>query len=224
MVNNKCLELIKETFEKQISLYNDSEYWRKELLSFAPPVLWFGNSECKKPKILTIGANPSRREFTYFDKSKKTFIELEENERRFLHLDKQINNYKDSDLTFELLNSLKKSYDSYFNKNPYSRWFGKNYGIKKSDKLPYNVEGLIRGLNASFYENFDFEYKAIHVDLYPFTTIKDHNKNIKFVNSDLFESDWSKKFLKELIGILKPEKMVVFGIANFSILNSIFKL
>jgi len=28
-----------------------------------PPILWFGNMESDKPKIVTIGANPSNREF-----------------------------------------------------------------------------------------------------------------------------------------------------------------
>lgn len=44
--------------------------WQNELLSKAPPVLWFGNSKSEKPKILTMGANPSRWEL---NKSGKIF-------------------------------------------------------------------------------------------------------------------------------------------------------
>jgi hypothetical protein len=53
------IKLLKDAFIKQKKLFEKNE-WSHQLLSYAPPVLWFGDINVPKPKIITIGANPSR--------------------------------------------------------------------------------------------------------------------------------------------------------------------
>ena len=59
---DKYIELLQKAINKQNELLL-LKGWKDELLSLAPPVLWFGNSNNNKAKIITIGANPSRSEF-----------------------------------------------------------------------------------------------------------------------------------------------------------------
>ena len=54
--------LLIEATKKLLSLRQHDD-WAKELPRRAPPILWFGNARSQKPKILTIGANPSRWEY-----------------------------------------------------------------------------------------------------------------------------------------------------------------
>ena len=74
------LELLVKALKKQHELFK-IDYWASELLEFSPPVLWFGDSN-KKEKIVTVGANPSRREF--LDKRNGKYIV--ESNQRFYHL------------------------------------------------------------------------------------------------------------------------------------------
>ncbi|RDW20089.1 hypothetical protein CWR48_05030 [Oceanobacillus arenosus] len=61
-MNSLAIDLLVKAAEKQIELENKPA-WKNELIPKAPPVLWFGDTEIDKPKIITIGANPSREEF-----------------------------------------------------------------------------------------------------------------------------------------------------------------
>lgn len=56
-----CINLSMDTFLKKIIF--ESNDCSQQLLSFALQVLWFGDIYVPKPKIITIGANPSRSEF-----------------------------------------------------------------------------------------------------------------------------------------------------------------
>ena len=47
---------------KLVELHDDPK-WAAQLPTRCPPVLWFGNATSSKPKVLTLGANPSREEF-----------------------------------------------------------------------------------------------------------------------------------------------------------------
>ena len=125
--------------------------YKNELLAKAPPVLWFGNSNSSKPKIVTIGANPSRSEF--LDKSfkkdsppiKSVYEKKYLAHNRFYHLSKE-ESYESIINSKNLQEKILSSYNNYFNQNPYTKWFGSN-----SDK-PYSVEGVLRGMGASYYE------------------------------------------------------------------------
>src|SRR5260370_30139991 len=54
--------LLAEATRKLIELSNHPD-WAVQLPARCPPVLWFGNAVTKKRKVLTLGANPSRKEF-----------------------------------------------------------------------------------------------------------------------------------------------------------------
>ncbi len=55
-------ELLIEATKKLLRL-RQKVGWAKELPHRCPPILWFGNARSPKPKVLTIGANPSRWEY-----------------------------------------------------------------------------------------------------------------------------------------------------------------
>lgn len=69
--------------------------WPEEFRD-VPPVLWFGDIESSKPKVLVISANPNRPD------------QPESNPR------------------IPYSNEWKKDYNRYFFNNPYTNWFGKN--------------------------------------------------------------------------------------------------
>lgn len=196
------------------------EDWASELLAKAPPVLWFGNSKSEKPKVLTLGANPSRWEF--LDESKmvrpatksmyeKTYLA----QQRFLHLaDNQ--QYGDILTDPELRNEILHSYDCYFNKNPY-HWFGMN----KANS--YNAEGLLRGLDASYFEQ-DTKYRACHIDLFPFATISNFNEIQEIAERDILSDSGIKNLVGNLVDLFKPEVIVVFGKSNFAHFRKYFDI
>lgn len=213
----KINELLKQTAEKLIALQGQG-VWDKELLSHAPPVLWFGNSQSKKPKILTIGANPSRWEFLERKNINKADTKPQYlSKNRFCHLS-ETESYKDILLSEQLREKIISSYNNYFETNPYN-WFGKN----KNDS--YNAEGLLRGMGASYFNNpkdFNSEYQACHIDIFPFATVSDFNSIQKITEQDILNNNWAKNIVDELITYFNPEKLLVFGAANFRYFSKYF--
>jgi len=207
---------------KLIALQSIPE-WENELLSKAPPVLWFGNSKSGKPKILTVGANPSRREFlekSFSDKSvKKEIYETKYLlKKRFYHLSGN-QSYKDIVQSKQLRDSIINSFDNYFETEPYTIWFGKN------DANPYKVEAVLRGMQASYYNNpkdFNSKYQACHIDIFPFATISDFNKIKNITERDVLCNNWAKELVDELITYFNPEKILVFGSTNFHYFSEYF--
>ena len=200
--------LLIEATNKLISLSRIYE-WNKELLEKAPPVLWFGNSNSGKDKILTFGANPSRWEFLKQKQStlpaKKVY--LTGINKRFRHLDNN-QSYSDIISNAHLQEDIINSFNDYFIKNPY-KWFGKN----KNE--PYNVEGFLKGMDASYYDK-ETKYQALHIDLFPFVTISDFNKIKTIAERDVFSNNWAKNFIDELLFKLNPKAILIFGRANFN--------
>lgn len=203
-------ELLMEATRKQIDLMESGEL-KEEMLDKAPPVLWFGNINSNSEKILTIAANPSRSEFLDKDKyylplGKERFRALRESE----HL-------RDILTSANLRNEIINSFNSYFENNPYVRWFGKSVE-------PYNVEGFLRGLNASYYDlsmENSIKYSALHMDLLPFVTKSDFSEILREIrNKNLIQ--WSRGFLKKLIQVADPKLIIVFGKTNFKIFSEIF--
>jgi hypothetical protein len=212
---NKYLNLLKEATEKLIEL-NKTQAFENELLTKAPPVLWFGDNSVTKDKIVTIGANPSREEFLSENKFKanerlingKSLQYLKNPSNRFKLLGSEhdwSSILKDKPLQEEII----ISYNEYFRKNPY-KWFGKK---ERGNELSYNVEGFINGLDASYYDG-NRKYQCLHIDLMPFPTISDFTSILKESEEHVFKNDWSKKFLDKLIKVIKPKKIVVFGRTN----------
>lgn len=206
--------LLIESTRKLITLTN-IQGWTNELMDKAPPVLWFGNSKSEKPKILTFGANPSRWEF--LDKSVgkaglkvKSIYEnkyLISTKRRFYQLG-QNSCYSDILYNQKLQDDIINSYDNYFISGNSYRWFGKN----KNDS--YNAEGVLRGLCASYFEN-DTKYRSCHIDLFPFATISNFNKIQSITVKEILAQNWAKDIVDELLCLLNPSVLVIFGRNNF---------
>lgn len=212
---NNYLNLLEEATEKLIELSKTEEF-KNELLTEAPPVLWFGDNSDTRKKIVTIGANPSREEFLSENKlqAQERLINgenlqyLKNSKKRFKHLDTDQDWFsilKDKSLQEEIINS----YNNYFRRNPY-KWFGQK-GTGKD--LSYNVEGFINGLDASYYEGSK-KYQCLHIDLMPFPTISDFTSILKESEEHVFKNEWSKKFLDKLIKEINPKSIVVFGRTN----------
>lgn len=212
---DKHIELLQKAIKKQneLSLLNG---WKDELLSLAPPVLWFGNNNTNKPKIITIGANPSRSEFLNGNNTTLRYTSadklpyLSKSQQRFYTFDK---NEINSQLSIQKLHEIISSYDNYFTNKPYRSWFGKENGGK--------VEALVNSFGASFYHHGNKQ--AIHLDLFPFATHSDFNKIKHLAEDDLFSNSWAQEFLLNLINNIEPEIIIVFGIANYNIFNKLFK-
>ena len=70
---------------------------------FPCPVCWFGNLDTKKPLILTMGINPSDKEFLHQDTGFKCFRGLRNNS-----------------ITPQ---SIRDAFNNYFHREPYTHWF-----------------------------------------------------------------------------------------------------
>jgi len=190
------IDILRKSVIKQIELLNSSTKWREQLYINAPPILWFGNINAKR-KIITIGANPSRWEVVKKDMTV-------ENRFRMLLGSESLDTILYDD---KLANEIISGYNSYFSKKPYTSWFG-------NIDSPYKVECFLRGMGATFYEQKEFPYNCIHVDLFPFPTKDDYNKLSDIVIHDLFRTGWSENILGSIIAFIKPEKIIVFGRGN----------
>ena len=204
-------DLLITATQKLIDLRNNSE-WRNELPQRCPPILWFGDAISQKPRVVTVGANPSRQE--YLAESSKKALARQDEKHQSLYLEVPNNRFYILPPTAELADILSNTqiqedillgYNRYFYHNPY-RWFGKN------KPMSYNVEGFLHGIDATYFSGYT--YQAVHVDLFPFATIQDFNRIYTLANRDLFYTGWAKKFLNELLDILHPEIILVFGRAN----------
>ena len=133
--------------------------------------------------------------------------------KRFYHLTKE-ESYESILNSKEIQNKIILSYDSYFKTNPYS-WFGKNAND------PYNVEGVLRGMNASYYDN-DFKRGACHMDLFPFATMTDYTKIKPIADRDILEKKETKEIFQEILEYLNPEMILVFGNSNFKYFSERF--
>lgn len=190
--------------------------WKDELLHLAPPVLWFGTTNNSKPKIITLGANPSRSEFLDGNNTTLKNIKIVDvpylnraNQRFYTFKKNEV--YDENDVT--KLDKIIESYNNYFTNNPYKKWFGDKNGGK--------VEALVNGFNGSFYDAANKQ--AIHLDLFPFATLRDYSLIKHLPQNDLFKNGWAQTFLLELINFINTEVILVFGISNFNIFNELFK-
>jgi hypothetical protein len=215
-------EMLIEATIKLVTL-SHKEDWSNELLFKAPPVMWFGDSKCEKEKILTIGANPSRWEFLNQSDMKSCLRPCQSacyenkylSKQRFYHLTKD-NNLSDILNHESLRDKIINSYDTYFAENPY-KWFGSN----KNDS--YNVEGVLRGLEASYF-NIDSKFRACHIDIFPFATISDFKRIQKIAERDVFTNNWAKNLVDEILVYFEPEVVLIFGRTNFDIFCEYFNV
>ncbi len=204
-------KLIRTAIEKQNELLKDTAI-EKELLYQALPIVWFGDSSSDKDKILTMGANPSRWEYLdkrlikkgdFDDRKKVEGAYLPSSKERFIR-----NSCKVSHA------DIIKSFDSYFENNPYSGWFGNKPMAKTNKKLPSKAEAFLNGLDASYYKGTPQKYTACHIDLFPFITLRDFKNIQDLFSKELFESGWAKGFLEKLLKVMNPKCVIVLGNTN----------
>jgi len=171
---------------------------QNEIVANTSPILWFGDVSLKKPKIVTIGINPSNCEFSCNNQMRPL------KRPRIFGLQKWLNTKSN--------NVLEESFNHYFigkttNKaNPYNNWFGKANGGK--------IEGFLNGLDASYYGSRACQ--AIHVDLFPFATLhkyRDLSLPCKFAMDKYYDV---RKELSFLVKKIAPELIIVFGKSNIA--------
>jgi len=206
--------LLRNAILKQNQLFTDP-HWATELLPFAPPVLWFGDLRSDVPKIVTIGANPSRREFLPSANANQNVYNnyLVGHKARFYVSNIPFTNLPN--VSNQLLDQIIVSYNNYYSVNPYRTWFGSNAGGK--------VEAFMNGLGVSFYSN-NYNYRGIHIDLFPFATMSNYTSIINLCNKSLFNTNWAQNFLLSLMQRIKPEKLIIFGISNYRSILRIFNI
>ena len=208
-------DLLMEATRKLMAISAIPE-WEHELLDKAPPVLWFGDAASEKPKILSFGANPSRWEFLDERGIKKASLQkqeyesryLSEEKRRFFHLD-AAQRWQDILHNTALRTQIINSFNQYFKSGNAYRWFGAN----KYDS--YNAEGLLRGMNASYFDT-ETSFRALHIDLFPFTTIRDFGSIRGITERDVLSGFWARDLVYEIINMLQPKRLLVFGAGNLN--------
>jgi hypothetical protein len=209
--------LLVEATQKLIELQSHPE-WKSQLPIRCPPVLWFGNKNSPKQKILTLGANPSRREFLRdnaaraidkvglcADQSLLTYLEQPDNRFHLLRTGAQMAEILASE---SLQDQIIAGYNAYFSKNPYSGWFGHD----RNDS--YKVEGFLRGFGASYYDGNAIPLQAIHIDLFPFVTFEDFSQIKGIADVALFADRWAQLLVSGLVETLLPAVLLVFGRTN----------
>jgi hypothetical protein len=183
--------------DKQLQLRKD-EYWRKQIPKYCPPVLWFGDHN-SRDLIVCLALSPSIREFFGSVDDAWMGNYMSPQDRRFYHL-----NERDLDRLYneDLYNKVSQSYDMYFFNNPFTKWFGK--------KNWYNIEGFLNGMNASFYNTS--KINAVLIDLIPFVTIDDFSDlDQNKLRRDLFDNNWARKYVKNMLSYLDPSLVLIFG-------------
>lgn len=196
----------------------DNPKWATQLPSRCPPVLWFGDATSSKPKILTIGANPSRKEFLSDsssramdkvrragDESLLSYLEPPKHRFRILSMSEALADILTSE---NLQREIIDSYNGYFRRNPYKKWFGHN----RDDS--YNVEGFLRGFGASYYDWEAVPHQAIHIDLFPFATLDDFARLKEMAQRVFFADGWARSLVGRLIEFLSPTTLIIFGRTN----------
>lgn len=139
-----------------ISRLESTEMRRSGVISWGCPVPVFGN--LNRSTIATLGINPSNLEFV-----DEQGNELEGEARRFHTLNSLgLASWRSADATH--LRVLLQSFDEYFDRNPYDRWFKK-------------LDAVLSGAGATFYgesrvslPNFALDRFACHLDLVPYAT------------------------------------------------------
>jgi hypothetical protein len=166
--------------------------WKEEFRD-VPPVLWFGDIESTKPKVLVISANPSRPD------------QPAGNPRIPSSIGWNINKVD--------ISKLEDDYNRYFFNNPATQWFGKNNVQEGQGR----IEDFLNGMDASFYGTK--KYQAIHIDLIPFSTTTTFTQIDNQIMAIDGLPEWVDKHVKELIALIDPKVIIINGNSNFDFFN-----
>ena len=187
---------LEENYKVKNFKYSNSEKQEeKESLEFkkVPPVLWFGDLNSEKPKVVVISANPHNPERCICKEQV-----WDENNPNIPQLIEDYNNY------FKQGN------------NPATNWFGQNSNEHKAENQA-RIEDFLNGLGASFYDKDDKEkypYQAIHIDLLPLATTTDFSKIAKNLMKIDGLREYINEHIRELIKLIKPKLVIINGVTN----------
>ena len=162
-----------------------------------PPVVWFGDVEDERDRVLVISANPHNPEKCI--ESAKYWNDEEINKDYSSYAGEVIRDYNNyfcgvySKKWFNSIEAFLNGLDASFKKN-------EDQKVQKTKKEKKT-------------------YQAIHIDLLPFATVSP----FKTIANKLMEIDGLPEFInehiKDLIDILRPKLVIVNGDTNFEYFN-----
>lgn len=187
----EAINLIRKAADLQESL--QQTVFADQVMERSIPVVWFG---MRSPgSVITIGTNPSSKEFVASDGS----LLAAEKSRFFVREEGvSLNQYQQSE---QSLIETVKHYQTYFERNTvYSGWFGKKGGAK--------LEGFLNGMGYSFYKETGMP-PAVHIDFFPIPTLKQMG-TIRGREA-VIDSPVIKSLLSDTINFLAPGKILILG-------------
>ncbi|QKS72976.1 hypothetical protein FLK61_40985 [Paenalkalicoccus suaedae] len=164
-----------------------------ELVERSTPVLWYGQTGAE---LVTVGVNPSKGEFLLRSGCVRPL-----EQRKFFTRDKEgsLQEFHDDEI---MLRKSISYFQKYFANESISRpWFGQEGGAK--------LEGFLQGMGASFYRAMNESMRAIHVDYFPFATIRQMGKIPE--RETWFEDASVHELFKERVLYLKPKRLLSLG-------------
>lgn len=200
------ITILQKSIAEQNQLCSSGSPLGKLIDQRTPPVLWFGElfspnsgfaktdfteKRSDKEIILTVGANPSWREFH----DKQGSWTLLTGSKQRLPLLPNTNGV------------LMQGFNDYFKINPFVSWFGR----------ASRVEAFLNGMGASYYGGY--KYQAIHIDLFPFSTCKNYTSILPIVDKELMKTGWAPAIFRDIVDFIKPARIVVFGKSNYEALR-----
>lgn len=197
-MNKQCFEKYKDNIKNYIV---DFKKHKDLAVENSIPICWFGDiEEYEKSnyKIITVALNPSSKEFP---KSKERF-EIPKKWKEFLELKSDDKNISD-----DILESVYKTLNQYFDNNPYEDWFG-------------NFEIVLNSIGATYYRNkkgsnVACENHSIHIDIYSAIATK---KAWSALEPKEISDICDNKLFKEMLDKLKPD-LVLISLSREKIIN-----
>ena len=166
---------------------------KKVIVENSIPIIWFGNINKyldSEKRILTVGLNPSNIEFPE-DNPQKRFDSV----NLALPVDSQ------------MIERLKYVLNSYFDKEPYSKWFSSG-------------ERVLDCFDASYYSDRGKSNQAIHIDIYSSIATNPTWGSLDEVDRSIKPRIQNVELFKELLVFLNPDVILVS--TNKDIFNEVF--
>ncbi|MCG1027610.1 hypothetical protein J5S49_04850 [Virgibacillus halodenitrificans] len=186
-----ALSLLKKASDYQFELNKTS--FKRELIDRATPVVWFG--ENVPGNIVTIGTNPSSREFLGNDNKLLT------GSKSRLYVREECVSLEEYKKDEKQLKKTIEYFRTYFYRSTvYRNWFGKKNGAK--------LEGFLNGMGGSLYKSNNYT-PVVHTDFFPIPTKSQMGKIRE--KEQLLNSEFAKHFLVETLNFLAPSLIIVLG-------------